>query len=131
MKKHAYIMLIIAIVALASLTGCLLDHENIAAKNNPLTLDTVSSSVPVETLSTEPKNAAEQLVTLTLAEARAIALSHLNVNESKIRDYEVDLEREGGVTFYEISFEAEGWEYDYEIDAYTGEVLRREVERDR
>lgn len=131
MKKHIYVMLIVAIVALASLTGCLLDHENIAVKNQPSSLNTVINGVTVESLSPEPKNIAEQTVMLTQDTAKTIAISHAKADKTKLRDYDIELELERGVTYYDISFESEGREYDYEIEAYTGEILHHEVERDR
>ena len=37
---------------------------------------------------------------------------------------------ENGKLVYEVSFNAGGYDYDYDIDAYTGKVIRSEKERD-
>jgi len=57
-------------------------------------------------------------------EAKAIALNHAGVNESAIRDYEIELDKDYNSVVYEIDFESNDTEYEYEIDAYTGEVLK-------
>ena len=54
--------------------------------------------------------------------AKEIALKHANAEESKISDYEIDLDTENGVLVYEISFDYNGKEYDYDVDANTGEI---------
>ncbi len=63
-------------------------------------------------------------------EAKNIALNHAGVKESNARDLEVERDQELGVTVYEVSFEAGGYEYDYEINAETGKILKSEKERD-
>lgn len=41
-----------------------------------------------------------------------------------------ELDRDDGKTFYEIEFKSGGYEYDYEIDALTGAVLDKDIDRD-
>lgn len=60
--------------------------------------------------------------------AKEVALKHAGVSD--IRDYECELDYEHGKAVYEISFKANGYEYDYEIDASNGAVLKCEKERD-
>ena len=60
--------------------------------------------------------------------AKAAALEHAGV--SSVWDYECELEYEHGKTVYEISFESGGYEYEYEIDAFSGSVLKSEKDRD-
>jgi uncharacterized membrane protein YkoI len=40
------------------------------------------------------------------------------------------LDREDGVWVYEIEFEANGFEYDYDVEAATGKILKAKKERD-
>lgn len=65
-------------------------------------------------------------------EARNIALKSAGVSEGDVIGFDVDLEKEAGQTFYDVSFDAKGYEYDYEIDAGTGDILRsfRELDDD-
>ncbi len=62
--------------------------------------------------------------------AKNIALNHAGVSAANARDIEVELDKENGVTVYEVSFDAAGYDYNYEIDAVTGKVLKAEKERD-
>lgn len=62
----------------------------------------------------------------TAEDAKQTALTHAGVSEQDIRDY--DCELDDGV--YEIEFQAGGYEYSYEVDAASGQVLKHEKERD-
>lgn len=62
--------------------------------------------------------------------AKEIALRHAGVAESAVRGYSCRLDREDGVWVYEIEFEAGGFEYDYDVDAVTGKILKAKKERD-
>ena len=64
------------------------------------------------------------------AEAKAAAVAHAGVKEAEITRYEVEMDYERGTMVYEIEFHYNGREYDYDIDAVTGEVLWSESERD-
>lgn len=60
---------------------------------------------------------------ITAEEAKQIALEHAGVNEADIRALELETDRDDGRTVYEFSWKV-GWtEYDYDIDAVTGEIL--------
>ena len=58
------------------------------------------------------------------------ALAHAGLSQSQVRETEAELDWEKGRMVYEVEFKASGTEYDYEIDAKTGEVVRFESERD-
>ncbi len=60
------------------------------------------------------------------AKAKEIALEHKGISANTVREYECELD-EGR---YEIDFKSGGMEYEYEIDAYTGKILKAEAERD-
>ena len=64
------------------------------------------------------------------AEAKAAAVAHAGVKEAEITRYEVEMDYERGTMVYEIEFHHNGREYDYDIDAVTGEVLWCDAERD-
>ena len=67
--------------------------------------------------------------TISRDKAKQIALSHAGVNSADIFDFEIELDRERGKLVYEISFDTRQKEYEYEILASTGEVLRSHSER--
>ena len=64
------------------------------------------------------------------AKAKSIALNHAGVSESKAYDMDIELDEEDGKLVYEVEFKSGGMEYDYEIDAATGTILKQEAERD-
>ncbi len=66
---------------------------------------------------------------LTPEEAKAKALGHAAVNEVDTFDWDIELDYEYGQAVYEVSFETREFEFEYEIHAYNGEVLRFEKER--
>ena len=64
------------------------------------------------------------------AKAKSIALNHAGVSESKAYDMDIELDDEDGTLVYEVEFKSGNREYDYEIDAATGAILRHETELD-
>ncbi len=58
--------------------------------------------------------------------AKEIALSHAKVENATFNS--VELEDEDGVMVYELDFIANGIEYEYEINALTGEIIKHQSE---
>ena len=67
---------------------------------------------------------------LSKAEARDIALKHAGLKASEVRQLETELDRDDGALHYDVDFEKDGYDYEYEIDAATGKILKSEKERD-
>lgn len=65
---------------------------------------------------------------ITADEAKGIAFTEAGVSEADVSRLEVELDREHGGTVYEVEFKVERVEYSYLIDAYTGEILKKEKE---
>ena len=64
------------------------------------------------------------------AKAKSIALNHAGVSESKAYDMDIELDDEDGKLVYEVEFKSGNMEYDYEIDAASGTILKHESELD-
>ncbi|MCD8124821.1 MAG: fibronectin type III domain-containing protein [Lachnospiraceae bacterium] len=64
------------------------------------------------------------------AKAKSIALTDAGATESQVYDLEVEKDKENGVVVYEVSFDYNGYEYDYTINATSGKILEKEVDRD-
>ena len=66
------------------------------------------------------------------AKAKSIALNHagLSENQAKVYDMDIELDDEDGKLVYEIEFKSGNMEYDYEIDAASGTILKHEAELD-
>ncbi len=67
---------------------------------------------------------------VTLEQAKAIALKHAGFAESAVSGMKAKQDRDDGRTVYEIEFRSGGDEYEYEIDALTGAILKSERDRD-
>lgn len=96
------------------------DTESVApAPANPVAVANANTA-------SEPPKAEE----ITAEDAKNIALSHAGLSGKKVHDLEVELDRERGKKIYEVSFESERFDYEYEIDAETGEILISDKEWD-
>lgn len=62
--------------------------------------------------------------------AKSIALGHAGVSASEASGMRVKLERDNGHMEYEVEFSVGRREYEYEIDAVTGKILKADSEID-
>lgn len=78
-----------------------------------------------------PQEPVSNAAAAVLAEdqARWIILGHANVAAQQVQRWYMKLDRENGRSVYEAEFTADGYEYEYEIDAATGQVLKNEREQ--
>ncbi len=67
---------------------------------------------------------------ITRDKAIATALSHAGLSANEVTELECEYEVERGKQLYEVSFKNGRTEYDYEIDANTGDILKSEKEID-
>ena len=64
------------------------------------------------------------------AKAKSIAMNHAGVSENEAYDMDIELDDEDGILVYEVEFKSGNMEYDYEINAATGAILKHETELD-
>ena len=64
------------------------------------------------------------------AKAKSIALNHAGLSENQAYDMDIELDDEDGKLVYEVEFKSGNMEYDYEINAATGAILKHETEID-
>ena len=64
------------------------------------------------------------------AAAKAAALANAGVSEADCTKLKCELDREHGSYVYEVEFDVGRMEYEYEIDAYTGAILKAEHDYD-
>jgi len=60
----------------------------------------------------------------------AIALEHAGLADRQVKRVQAEKDRENGRLVWEVEFKYDGWEYEYEIDAQTGEIIHSEKEWD-
>lgn len=58
------------------------------------------------------------------AKAKEVAFSHANVSESNTQMLEVEFDCDDGRMVYDVEFYSDNMEYDYEIDALSGTVVK-------
>ena len=95
-----------------------------------LTTTTEQSLNPSQSQSVASLGTASSKAYIGEAKAKAIALEHANVAEKDIWNYEWELDGDKGIMVYEIEFKLDGYEYDYEINATTGAIVKNQKERD-
>ncbi len=110
------------------------------ATTEPVTTEPVTTEpattkpVTTEPATTEPAatepSTTEAVTLLTAAEAERLALEHAGLTVSQVRKLESELDAERGKLLWEVEFEADNREYDYVIDAATGQILHWEKDRD-
>lgn len=62
--------------------------------------------------------------------AIAAALAHAGLERAAVRDLKCELDRENGRMVYEVEFESGIYDYEYDIDAVTGKILKSKKELD-
>ena len=67
---------------------------------------------------------------LTPDEALTKALEHAGLKRDQVNVMRVERDREYGVKVYEIKFYQGGMEFDYDVNAETGAIMKFEKDRD-
>ena len=81
---------------------------------------------------TNPQNGQDSSSTgniISEADAKSAALSHAAVSESDITNYKIKQDRDDGIYVYEIEFDSNGYEYDYEVNASNGNIVKNSKEK--
>ena len=80
----------------------------------------------METLPTGAGAVQEGASYIGVDQAKANAANHAGVSTENVSFSKAKLENDDGRTVYEVEFFLDGTEYEYVIDAYTGEILEAE-----
>lgn len=83
---------------------------------------------PEPTASPVPTPEKNATVLIGEDEAKALAMSHANISEKDLSSIQCKLELEGLKLIYDIEMKTKLMEYDYEIDAVSGDIVNFEVE---
>ncbi len=71
----------------------------------------------------DDEDSTDLMASITSDQAKTAALEHAGLDESQVSDVEIDLDRDNGTLVYEVNFTSGNTEYDYHIDANTGEII--------
>ena len=136
MKHKKHIVIISTVLAAAILfTGCAAPQAlPPQAAENPT--EQTQTEVSAETAepakeSVQPETAAEKSSskTLTVEDAKKIALDRAGISEADAKFLRTELDTDPGKISYEIEFVADSTEYEYDIDAVTGKILKEKREQ--
>ena len=94
----------------------------------PTTPPDPTESVPASTEQIVPPET-KPADRITRDKAITIALQHAGVTRDQARQLEAELDKDNGIVHYDVDFETKDYEYDYEIHAETGKLLKAEKEK--
>lgn len=133
MKK--IITLTLAVLFIISLTACGRTTDNVISDTESMGESIVSGTESVvddvtSTVTGDDKKSTNLMAGITANDATDAALKHAGLDKSQVRDIDVDLDRDNGKLIYEVDFNSGNTEYDYDIDAETGEVISADKSKD-
>ncbi|MCC8101471.1 MAG: fibronectin type III domain-containing protein [Clostridiales bacterium] len=104
--------------------------DSCKAKLTTGTAASTTTAGSTTTVSTTTGNTAASGSYIGITKAKSIALADAGLTASAVYDLEAEFDWENGIAVYEVSFEYGGYDYDYEINAVSGAILEKKVERD-
>ena len=133
MKK--IIALVFCIVFIATLCACSRTVDDVTSKTESIGESVVSGTESmVDDAESAIKDKNEKSMNLmagiTANDACDAALKHAGLDKSQVSDIDVDLDRDNGKLIYEVDFNFGNTEYDYDINAETGEVISADKSKD-
>lgn len=131
MKKYLSLFLALAVL-LPVLAGCgqsaPAETQPPAAGSATVQTDAASPAVPQEGDIALPASASTEDV--TREKAQTIALDHAGFTANQVSGLRAEKDLDDLIVHYDVEFYQGGYEYDYEIDAKTGEILHWEKDKD-
>lgn len=121
--KRKLIVTLFAISLLLSLTACDMNMRNDSPEDDDKTIGNNTASSIISSLDNTP-SASQAETKIDEARAKEIALEHAGLNEENITGYRIELDRDYGAISYEIEFYSGNYEYDYDINAENGSIIK-------
>ena len=134
MKTRLSVLFLIAALGVPALTGCSVQGAERKMASAGRVVESRAESIG-ETLThtneaaaaTSPAKSRQATTAgdpaITLEKAQEIALKHAGFTADQVTALHTEYEVEHGVPQYDVEFHHEHWEYDYEINAETGEIM--------
>lgn len=85
--------------------------------------DNNSSNSNTNDSSNDNANGSNNTASIAVEEARNIALTHANLSADLVQFLRTETEYDDGILVYEVDFTYNNYEYDYKINANTGEII--------
>lgn len=124
MKNRFFVFCLAAALILPVITGCSAQGAERKLESAGRAVESRAESIG-ETIkqAAETRNAPAAEPAITLDEAKEIALKHAGFTADQVTALHAEYEIEHGIPQYDVEFHHQHWEYDYEINADTGEIL--------
>lgn len=97
--------------------------------NSNDTTSNISSTVVAPNSNSTNVNPSATDAYIGIERAREIVAEHAGLNYNDLRFSKTDLDVDHNITVYEVEFYYNNLEYDYEVNALTGEILKYEQSR--
>lgn len=123
--KKLYALIAVLALLLPVLAGCR-SSQNTAIPGNATGTQT-TPIIPAADQVNQITAPAIPETNLTLDEAIDIALKDAGLTRKEIQDLDIELDWNAGTLHYDVDFEINDRDYDYEIDANTGNILKKEI----
>lgn len=128
--KLKLLTLLLALVLTISLVGC---GNNTDSNNSDNMISDIKNGIDsvkdkVESGIQSGESLMNEDTKITREKAKEIALNHANLKDNDIKNYKIEIDREDGLLVYDIEFDHNDTEYNYEIDANSGDI--REHDKD-
>ena len=121
------VLMIIGLMSVFAMTGCSFDQESAAAAEDTAVTEEMASEEPlIDASEALGDNQNEDVISEDMA--KTIALEDAGFSESDVEYLNVVLDRDDGRTEYEIDFQKGELEYEYTLDAATGDILESETD---
>lgn len=134
MKKLLSILLIFVLSLLLSACdnkGGRSDNNSSGKATPPSSAENINDkTTPSADTTTSDTNSVASQEYISRDRAIELALSHAGLQKADVYDLDAELDREHGGVFWEVDFENGGYDYSYEINAVTEEIVIHEKERD-
>ena len=132
MKKRRMLALVssLAVLSTVLLTGCHLEKDPSENKGAALK-QSVTSAITAQEVQTEQNSASEKKVTVQyigVEKAKEIALNKAGVKAADAKFVKAEFDIDDGVAGYEVEFYANGTEYEADVNALDGSIIKFEKE---
>ena len=134
--KFAVIVFAFCLAAMFAMTGCGQSDTAAAPESSAPSVaeEDVQADEAVDADEEDAENpAAAQAASndkIGKKKALNIALKDAGLTREEVTRVEVDLDQDDGRTEYDVEFHKGKKEYNYEIDAYSGKILDKDVDKD-
>jgi len=143
-KKIMAFLVVAALAAVVALAGCSGSQGGSGSEEKsdsaaPAATSEPASTAPADTSAQAAAPAADQAAPAAASStdgyigedaAKAKALADAGLTEADVTGLKADLDLDDAIVHYDVDFKAGGMEYDYDIDATTGDILTSKSEVD-